>query len=343
MSSMSSWTLEHLLKMDPIDLEDLVAYLFNRMGYSAHRTQQSRDGGVDVELMLEHFGISHRWLVQVKRYSDAVGVKEVREYGSLRYRDNVDGVIIVTTATFTKEACNEAAIHNVKLIEGPLLVSMLRHYCLDTGPRQTTGSVENTLQKEDNSAACTILRHNEAILARESVVLEGEKVTMVLTNRHIDFERSGGMLSRKIEIVRRIDVKDIIGIHEGSRDVFIVVGPRVITVLRIRPRNCGEIRQMFDRIRSDYMRGESLLRFTRTGSHIIILTSRRLVLLNVQDESIKEIRLKDIVGSEVVGSGLFNKRRLVVMESKDGIVRHQIDVDDAQIWNNALKEGVRTA
>jgi len=100
---------------------------------------------------------------------------------------------------------------------------------------------------------------------------------------------------------------------------------------------------MFDRIRSDYMRGESLLRFTRTGSHIIILTSRRLVVLNVQDAGSKEIRLQDIVGSEVVGSGLFNKRRLVVMESKDRMIRHQIEVDDARVWNNALKEGVRTA
>ncbi|MEA1984567.1 MAG: restriction endonuclease [Euryarchaeota archaeon] len=329
--------------MDPIDLEDLVAHLFSMMGYSARRTQQSRDGGVDVELTLEHFGISHRWLVQVKRYYDAVGVKEVREYGSLRYRDNVDGVIIVTTATFTKDACREAAIHNVKLIEGGLLVSMLEHYCSDMGAGQATGSVGRTSQRKEDSAAGMILRHNEVILAREPVVLGGDKLTMVLTNRHIDFERSGGMLSRKVEIVRRIDVKDIIGIHEGARDVFIVLGPRAINVMRIRPRNCGEVRRMFDRIRSDYMRGESLLRFTRTGSHIIVLTSRRLVVLNVQDEDSKEIRLQDIVGSEVIGSGLFNKRRLVVIESKDGMVRHQIEVDDAQVWNNALKEGVRTA
>ena len=110
---MAEWTLDHLLNTAPDDFENLVAYLFKQMGYGANVTRYSRDGGIDIELSLEHFGLSHRWLVQVKRYADAVGVKEVREYSSLRYRDNVDGVIIVTTSYFTKGAEEEAAEHNV--------------------------------------------------------------------------------------------------------------------------------------------------------------------------------------------------------------------------------------
>ncbi|MGM0771862.1 MAG: restriction endonuclease, partial [Halobacteriota archaeon] len=187
MSNITNWSLDRLFEIDPYDLENLVASLFRKMGYKADVTSRSKDGGVDVEVGLDHFGLSHRWLVQVKRYLNPVGVKEVREYSSLRYRENVDGVIIVTTSTFTEDAYREAAEHNVKLIEGQLLVSMLNHYCGDA-----TSVLSGGVEKKTTSSSGVVLKTGESVHLREAAIVDNKRLILVITNRNIYFEQNSG-------------------------------------------------------------------------------------------------------------------------------------------------------
>ena len=342
---MAKWTLEHLLSTTPADFENLVAYLFKQMGYGASVTQYSCDGGVDVELTLDNFGLSHKWLVQVKRYANSVGVKEVREYSSLRYRDNVDGVIIVTTSDFTKGAEEEAAEHNVKLIGGTLLVEMLNHYCPDAQLQHSSAANATNLPDKKNSAIDgAILKSGEDVIASESVVIGKDRLAMVVTNKNIFFKKgTGGMLSNKSEISRRIGVNEIIGLHAEAKRIFLLTGSKNIEIISIQPKNRERVLELLGRLRADYLKGEHLLRLALVGAQFVILTNKRLAIINLRDDSREEIKVKNILGSRVANGGLFKKAKLIVSESGDDVRKREIDVDDASAWKKAIEDAVRVS
>lgn len=339
---MTKWTLEHLLSVTPGDFENLVAHLFKQMGYGASVTQYSRDGGIDIELTLEHFGISHRWLVQVKRYVDAVGVKEVREYSSLRYRDNVDGVIIVTTSNFTKEAKKEAADHNVKLIGGALLVEMLNHYCSDGQVQSSPVASVELSDKKKSAIGGAILKSGEDVIASEPVVIGRDRLAMVVTNKNIFFKKGiGGLLSNKSEISRRIGASEVIGLHAESKRIFLLTGSKEIDIIGIQPKNRERVLELLEHLRADYLRGEHLLKFTRTDAQFIVLTNKRFSIINSRDGVRDEIKVKNIIGSQVANGGLFKKPKLIVSESGGDVQKREIEVDDAGAWQKAIEDAVR--
>lgn len=339
MSDMANWSLDQLLETDPYDLENLVAFLFRRMGYKANVTSRSKDGGVDVEIRLEHFGLSHRWLVQVKRYLNPVGVKEVREYSSLRYRERADGVIIVTTSTFTEDAYREATEHNVKLIEGQLLVSMLNRYCSDAA-KNVSGGIEMNA----TASGGVVLKTGESVHLREPVSVENAQVTLVITNRNIYFEQnSGGLFSKRPEISRRIEVRDLAGFSHVKKEIVLVVGKKKFELIRIRPKDMGVVLKVLEQLRTDYMRGESLLRLEQAKNNFIILTNRRLATITPSGEQVMELKLKDIVGSEATGSGMFRRQRLIISEVHEGAKKHVFEVADAKGWKNEIDRAVRSS
>ena len=159
------------------------------MGYHTEVTQYSKDRGVDLVIRIENFGLVHTWHVQAKRYSNPVGVKDVREYSSIRYRDHVDGVIIVTSSSFTKEAIEEAEQHNLKLINGYLLVEMLNHYLPDECAASELQYENNTSGNQDENNGGAILKRGEQVLANENVMMGNEKFTLTITNKNIFLKR----------------------------------------------------------------------------------------------------------------------------------------------------------
>ncbi|KGK98436.1 hypothetical protein LI82_12110 [Methanococcoides methylutens] len=339
MNAITNWSLDQLLEIDPFDLENLVAFLFRKMGYKANVTSRSKDGGVDVEVKLEHFGLSHRWLVQVKRYLNPVGVKEVREYSSLRYREKVDGVIIVTTSTFTEDAYREATEHNVKLIEGQLLVSMLNHYCGDAAKNVSDGVEKNSI-----ASGGAVLKTGESVHLREPATVEGTRLTLVITNRNIYFEQnSGGLFSKKPEISRRIEVRDLVGFSNLKKEILLVVGKKKFEVIRIQPKDILKVLNVLEQLKTDYMRGESLLRLEQAKNNFVILTNRRLATIALGGEESLELKLKNIVGSEVAGSGMFSRQKLIISEVREAVTKHVFEVNDAKGWKNQIDEAVRSA
>lgn len=341
---MTLWTLEYLLSTNPYDFENLVAHLFKQMGYAAAVTRHSRDGGVDIELELEQFGLSHRWLVQVKRYVDAVGVKEVREYSSLRYRDNVDGVIIVTTSDFTKGAEEEAAEHNVKLIGGTLLVRMLEHYCPDRQAHITGEWCASDTKQKIIAIGGAILKSGEHVLASEPIVIRKNRLVMVVTNKNIFFKKgTGNILSNKSEIFLRIRANEIIGLHTEAKHIFLLTGSKEIKILSIQPKNHKKVLDLLGQLRADYLKSEHLLKFARTGTQFLILTNKRLAIINQRDDINEEIKVKFIIGLMVSNGGLFKKPRLIVSEFGDDVRKREIEVDDTVAWKIAIEDAVRVS
>ncbi len=106
------------------EFEELVAEAYRRKGFSViENSQAGPDGGIDIRLTKN--GQLH--LVQCKNWrNQKVGVSVVREMYGVMTAENAASVIVVISGIFTQEAKNFAAGKPIDLVEGSLLVSMIR-------------------------------------------------------------------------------------------------------------------------------------------------------------------------------------------------------------------------
>lgn len=93
-----------LLDLTPMEFEALIAYLYSSMGFDVSRTQQSRDGGVDITCSKGRPGEQERILVQCKRHSKNIGVEPVRDLLGVVSSEKCNKGVLVSTAGFTKPA-----------------------------------------------------------------------------------------------------------------------------------------------------------------------------------------------------------------------------------------------
>lgn len=108
--------------IDPIDnmswkeFEMLISEFFRRQGYSVvENNGAGPDGGVDLRISKD----SKIILVQCKHWKTfKVGVNIVREQLGIKTAERADGVIIVTSGSFTDEAMDFANQQNISLIDG---------------------------------------------------------------------------------------------------------------------------------------------------------------------------------------------------------------------------------
>lgn len=102
---------EYMHKLEPRRFEEMVARLFEDMGFSVELTPGSKDGGVDVYIARnEKFG-RILYAVQCKRYAPnrPVGLSVIRNmYGVLGIDEHKPtGAIIATTSYFSRDAKKE--------------------------------------------------------------------------------------------------------------------------------------------------------------------------------------------------------------------------------------------
>lgn len=101
--------------MDGHDYEYMVARYLKGHGYTRTKvTKASGDYGVDV---IAHKG-GHKYAVQCKYYSNAVGVSAVQEVVAGKAFYGCDSAMVVTNNTFTKAARDLAKANGVTLLEG---------------------------------------------------------------------------------------------------------------------------------------------------------------------------------------------------------------------------------
>lgn len=98
----------HLSRVDPYELQDIVAALLEGMGYHVSwSAPPGKDGGVDVIAFNDPLGTSGpRIKVQVKRWENKVPLDDVRSFISLL--GNSDIGVFVSTGGFTKDAEDHA-------------------------------------------------------------------------------------------------------------------------------------------------------------------------------------------------------------------------------------------
>jgi restriction system protein len=109
---------DELLIISPRDFELVIALLFSRRDFEVQVTQQSRDGGYDVRLCNKSAACAESSVVECKRYTENVGVKEVRALLGVVEREAATRGLLVTTAGFTRAARSEALrTHRIELID----------------------------------------------------------------------------------------------------------------------------------------------------------------------------------------------------------------------------------
>ena len=74
--------------LDPVEFEELIARLLQRMGLETEETARTGDGGVDIVARSDAPITGGVFIVQCKRYSSPVGEPVVRDlYGALNQMD----------------------------------------------------------------------------------------------------------------------------------------------------------------------------------------------------------------------------------------------------------------
>ena len=111
---------ESLASIEPYQFEKFVAALWERRGWTAEVTSESKDAGIDV-IIEKSNPFNQTQIIQAKRNAsdNKVGSSDIQQYSSLKHQvPNADTVIIVTTSEFTLPAKQRAEELNVKLVVG---------------------------------------------------------------------------------------------------------------------------------------------------------------------------------------------------------------------------------
>ena len=114
-------------QLSPTDFEDLVERLYTAMGYAARRTQQTRDGGVDVIAIRDHPTGRDKLAIQCKRQENPVGRPELQKLlGVITADPSFSAGVMVTTSTFTADARHFAEMNaRIKLVDKNALSLLL--------------------------------------------------------------------------------------------------------------------------------------------------------------------------------------------------------------------------
>jgi DNA-directed RNA polymerase specialized sigma24 family protein len=96
---------ELLKTLDWRSFEKIIAQALERLGFEIELQRGTKDGGVDI-FALKRDGIfgPHRYLLQAKRWTNAVGVEPVRELLFLQGHHRVTKSCLATTSRFTEGA-----------------------------------------------------------------------------------------------------------------------------------------------------------------------------------------------------------------------------------------------
>ena len=122
--------LEQVQRLDPIDFERLVGYLYQKEGYKVYLTSASGDEGIDLLLRKG----SQKTVVQCKRYAGTVGQATVRDlYGAMGHT-HADAGALITSGTISAPAAAWAQGKPISLRDGPSLMRWLERVNHRTSP-----------------------------------------------------------------------------------------------------------------------------------------------------------------------------------------------------------------
>jgi hypothetical protein len=121
---------DKLRTMSPTDFEQLVARLYNKMGFVSQVTPQSRDGGIDVVARRQTDVGREHLIIQCKHSLEGViGEPIVRELvGTWQAHREATRAVLVTSGRYSSGAFELAKNHRIDVVDGVYLEGLLRRY-----------------------------------------------------------------------------------------------------------------------------------------------------------------------------------------------------------------------
>lgn len=144
--------LESLKALSWKEFEWMVAEAYRRQGYSVEESiGGGSDGGIDLTLRKG----GRTFLVQCKRWKKAsVGAPVIREMYGILVDNKADGIIVVASGKFTREAIQFAEGKPIELVDGPALLDLLSQI-QRKAPEQTLDSLAE-IEDEPIHPTCPI-------------------------------------------------------------------------------------------------------------------------------------------------------------------------------------------
>ncbi len=116
--------IEQVKNLTPYEFEDWIAKFLSCCGFIAYTTKRSGDYGVDV--IAEKQG--KKIAIQVKKYSNPLGIKCVQEIiAGMGYYSADEGWVVSTAPYFTKNAQELAKTKNIRLFNFKELTLLLNN------------------------------------------------------------------------------------------------------------------------------------------------------------------------------------------------------------------------
>jgi restriction system protein len=124
------FTIELLKQISPQQFERLIADLYERMGYQARLTAQTRDKGIDIYAKRLSGAGTESLAIQCKHYPNGVvGVEHARSlYGVIQDQPSITKGVLITSGEFSKECKEFARGKRIELFDSNYVCGLLEKY-----------------------------------------------------------------------------------------------------------------------------------------------------------------------------------------------------------------------
>ena len=118
----------NLVELTPDAFEQLITNLFNKMGFDAHPTRTSKDGGVDCIAYYKKAIVGGKYVIQAKRWTNTVQVDAVRDLFGAMDHERANKGILITTSRFAPACWKFAEGKPMELIDGSNLLALIEEH-----------------------------------------------------------------------------------------------------------------------------------------------------------------------------------------------------------------------
>lgn len=121
----SEWSLKLIKELEWKKFEELSTAYYIEKGIRAESTKLGSDGGIDIKLY-QNVSEQATSIVQCKAWESKVGVQQIREFLGVMTHEKIPKGFYMTSSGFTEEAIATAKANQVTLINGEMLIMMIK-------------------------------------------------------------------------------------------------------------------------------------------------------------------------------------------------------------------------
>ncbi|MBV7509705.1 restriction endonuclease [Bacillus sp. sid0103] len=118
--------LDEILKLNGVEFENYIKFLFQKQGFNISKTPESRNVGIDLVITKKINSRINKTAVHCKSYKKSIGVSAVQEIFNGQHLCKCSESIIITTSEFTTSAIKKAKDLKVELWDKTRLVEEIK-------------------------------------------------------------------------------------------------------------------------------------------------------------------------------------------------------------------------